>query len=56
MKIKFKKDQIKSLINLYIRIIEEGYKIEYWAYQKEKYNIAQNESNKTFLYEVNFMH
>ena len=44
MKIKFKKDQIKSLINLYIRIIEEGYKIEYWACQKEKYNIAQNQS------------
>ena len=39
MKIKFKKDQIKSLINLYMRMMEEGYKIEYWAYQKEKYNI-----------------
>ena len=56
MKIKFKKDQIKSLINLYIRIIEEGYKIEYWACQKEKYNIAQNESNMTIFYEVNLIY
>ena len=27
-----------------MRMMEEGYKFEYRAYQKEKYNIAQNES------------
>ena len=44
MKLKSKKDQLKNLINLYIRMMEEGYKIRYRACQKEKYNIAQNES------------
>ena len=37
-------------------MMEEGYKIGYGACQKEKYNIAQNESNKTIFYKVNFIY
>ena len=44
MRIKFKKDQLKNLIILYIRMMEKGYKFRYWVWKKEKYNIAQNES------------
>ena len=56
MKLKSKKDQLKNLINLYIRMMEEGYKFRIGVWKKEKYNIAQNESNKTIFYEVNFMY
>ena len=56
MRIKLKKDQLKNLIILYIRMMEKGYKFRYWVWKKEKYNIAQNESNKTIFYEVDFMH
>lgn len=44
MKLKSKKDQLKNLINLYIRMMEEGYKFRIVVWKKEKYNIAQNES------------
>lgn len=44
MKLKSKKDQLKNLINLYIRMMEEGYKFRIGVWKKKKYNIAQNES------------
>ena len=37
-------------------MMEEGYKIGYGACQKEKCNIAQNESNMTIFYEVNLIY
>ena len=43
-KTKFNKEQIKCLINLYVIMMEEGYKIRNRVCKKEKYNIAQNES------------
>ena len=50
MEKELKKGQIKNLINLYIRMIEEGYKIRNRACQKSKCNIAQNESNRALWY------
>ena len=37
-------------------MMEKGYKFRNEASQKEKYNIAQNESNMTIFYEVNLIY